>query len=199
MKKLFISLALLVFLFGCTFQTPWGDFKVKPDQNLSGVGVAPGTGSGSNLSGSPSSGESMVFFEPGAGSFILEIDGVTNSVYDSVGVVLRSGETADASNWQTLFAGDYPAHSPRDLVIKSRVIFQRDLSNWRDTVTQTGYGYPGVQRKNMALVILDAGHNPVGRITYANAWPSAYSVLSSPSAFEEQVVISSESVRVETS
>ncbi len=135
-------------------------------------------------------GPGIYYFNPGAGSFIIEIDGIVASVYDQVGVMLRSGESADVKNATSLFIGDFPAHSPRDMIIKTRVTRTRELANWREDVAQGR-----LTRKNMAIVILNERRSEIRRIVYSNAWPSEYRLDLDSATLEETVTIVSESVR----
>lgn len=166
--------------------------------NVSGGGASPGGEASGGEIGTPPeshiigpvSEPTVVYFDPGAGSFMIEIDGIANSFYDRVGVVLRPGESADPTDPNSLFVGDYPAHSPRDLVIASRVMNgNRELEEWR---AQTTNG--DLQRKNFDVVIQDSGRMETGRIDYERAWPSSYNLAVTSGTFEETLTISSETV-----
>ena len=203
MQKWILFGLLLVFLYGCTIQTPWGDFHVIPNdstvnQNSPAANVGPGTNTGQHNSQNPSQqsdsvdygGSDISYFDPGTGSFSLQIDGITTSSYDNIGVVLRPGESPDNSDPNGLFIGDYPTNSPRNLVIKSRVrMGDRGLEKWR---SQVASGL--VERKAVTLIIRNSNGSEISRIRYSNAWPYDYQLIASANSFEEVVILTSESV-----
>ncbi|MDO8554530.1 MAG: hypothetical protein Q7S22_07010 [Candidatus Micrarchaeota archaeon] len=232
MKK-YLCLVLLVFLlFGCTTNTPWGEFKVKPDSAInitvntqnSGSNIGSNSGntgsvdtgsSSSSSSGSSSSGTSsnsssssgstssglyqdernILYFEPDTNTFTVEIDGISNSNYDYVGVILKPGETPVPYNYDDVFVGDYPDSSPREVVIKSRVLLtDRSLERWRSQVANGN-----LQRKNFRIVIRDENGLQLAKIYYTNAWPSDYQLVATSDSFEEIVTLTAESIRIESS
>lgn len=138
-------------------------------------------------------GPGIYYFNPGSGGFIIEIDGIVTSIFDDVGVVLRVGESANPNDPVSFFKGDYPTHSPRDIIIKSRVIRNRDLSNWRENSFGPSHG--ALIRKSMSVVILDSERNQIRRFNYRNVWPSRYEIAVIPESFEEKITLVSESVR----
>ncbi|HNT61000.1 MAG TPA: hypothetical protein PKJ97_03425 [Candidatus Bilamarchaeaceae archaeon] len=205
--KLFVLFALFVFFSGCCFLMPpdaGGAYAPGAEVPYPNGGDEGGQAGGANASGGSSAGgppsprtigpvsePTIVYFEPGEGGFAVEMDGISNSVYDRLGVLLRPGESADPADPQSLFLGDYPAHSPRDLVIRNRVMSgDRELQEWRQQVAEGN-----LERKNLVVVITDSRMFETGRITYTRAWPSAYSLAVTSGTLEETVSISSETVQ----
>lgn len=135
--------------------------------------------------------DTLVFLKFGTGSFRMEIDGITLAVFDQVGVIVRPGETYSPDNVTDLLMGDYPAHSPRDVVIKTRVTpNNRELENWRQYLVDGN-----VQRKNFAIIILDQNLDETERFEYSRGWPNDYQLIVTPDTYEEQFGIVSESVQ----
>lgn len=223
MKKYLLLALFALILFGCTANTPWGDFNVKPDSQINVTVNTPDTGadstgsSGSSSSSSGTSGSSdsssgasgssgttisptneeelnVLYFDPESNTFTIEIDGIQNSNYDYVGAKLKPGERPAAYDYEDLFVGDYPSSSPRDVVIKSRVLLgSRDLEIWRKSVLDGN-----LQRKNFRIVVRDEDNLEVAEIHYTNAWPSDYRLIVTPDSFDEIVVLTVESISVES-
>ncbi|HLC68983.1 MAG TPA: hypothetical protein VJH24_04025 [Candidatus Bilamarchaeaceae archaeon] len=194
MKKLLAFALLAVFLSGCILESPWGEFRARPDEAvLEELEELDETESAvSEAEALDGIDGSILYLEPGAGSFRFWIDGETYT-YDQIGVVLRPGETADPENWADLFMGDYPASSPRDVVIKSRVkMGERSLESWR---AQTASG--NLERKSFIIEIWDDQRTVISRVYFHRTWPSEYAISVMPTAFEETVVLSVEAVEIE--
>ncbi len=221
MKKYVYLLLSIFLLFGCTANTPWGDFKVKPDSSINVTVNTQNSGSNSDNTGSvdtesssgtvtensssSSSGSTassglyqdkrnILYYEPDSNTFTIEIDGVPNANFDYVGAILKPGETPASYDYSDIFVGDYPDSSPREVVIKSRVLLtDRSLERWRSQIANGN-----LQRKNFRIVINDDSGLELARIHYTNAWPSDYQLVATSDSFEEIVTLTAESVRLES-
>jgi len=215
MKNYYILAVLLgILLAGCIVNTPWGQLEFYPEEgtdyipmNLTIANATPITFPTAPPSSSPTSapftaptstpvasasGPRVVWFDSSAyWGFMLEVDGlVTAADYDRIGVVASSGESLDASDEDALFLSSGPTGTPRNLVVRLPYMMTEELWDWRSTVTDGS-----IERKNMALILLDDERNQVKRFGFTRAWPYGYEVTVEDGMVYETIYIAVETAQ----